>query len=405
MPADGATAAPFHHDGLGRSRFKGQLAKIVQPFAAVKKSPGLQARSVLPPDGDLKFMKCYRAHEIWEDFMGQHSRLPGAAVPAFVQLLASLAMLALGAAGASAEDIYPSRPVRIVVSFSAGGPTDIVARVMGAKLGDLLGQQFVVENKVGAGGNIGADLVAKAAPDGYTLLMATVSTHAINPGLYKKIPYDPVRDFVAVAQIGVTPTLLSVNPSVPATDVKSLIALVKQNPGKFTYGSSGLGSILHLCGEQFKALAGGLNIVHVPYRGSAPMMSDLVAGQISMAFDATPTAMPQAQVGAIRAVGAGMARRMRAMPELPTLQEQGLKGFECYTWNAILAPAGTPQPIVDRLNAAINEALAEPAVIKRLEEAGIDPTPGSTPEQAAAFVKAELAKWAPIIKATGAQIE
>jgi tripartite-type tricarboxylate transporter receptor subunit TctC len=311
----------------------------------------------------------------------------------------------LGSAGVKAEDKYPSKPVRIVVSFSAGGPTDTVARVMGAKMADLLGQQFVVENKVGAGGNIGADLVAKAPPDGYTLLMATVSTHAINPGLYKNMPYDPVRDFAPIGQVGVTPTLLGVHPSVPATDVKSLVAVIKENPGKFTYGSSGLGSILHLCGEQFKALAGGINIVHVPYRGSAPMMSDLVGGQISMAFDATPTAMPQAQSGAIRAIGAGMATRMRAMPELPTLQEQGLKGFECYTWNAILAPADTPQPIVDRLSEAINKALADPAVFKRLQEAGIDPTPGSTPKQAAAFVKAELAKWAPIIKASGAHID
>src|SRR5262245_48873941 len=312
---------------------------------------------------------------------------------------------ALGSAGVKAEDKYPSRPVRIVVSFSAGGPTDIVARVMGAKMGDLLGQQFVVENKVGAGGNIGADLVAKAAPDGYTLLMATVSTHAINPGLYRNMPYDPVRDFAPVAQIGVTPTLLGVHPSLPATDVKSLVALVKENPGKFTYGSSGLGSILHLCVEQFKALAGGINIVHVPYRGSAPMMSDLVGGQISMAFDATPTALPQAQSGAIRAIGAGMATRMRAMPGLPTLQEQGLKGFECYTWNAILAPASTPQPVVDQLSEAINTALADPTVFKRLEEAGIDPTPGSSPEKVSAFIKAELAKWAPIIKASGAQID
>jgi tripartite-type tricarboxylate transporter receptor subunit TctC len=311
----------------------------------------------------------------------------------------------LGSAGVKAEDKYPSKPVRIVVSFSAGGPTDTVARVMGAKMADLLGQQFVVENKVGAGGNIGADLVAKAPPDGYTLLMATVSTHAINPGLYKNMPYDPVRDFAPIGQVGVTPTLLGVHPSVPATNVKSLVAVIKENPGKFTYGSSGLGSILHLCGEQFKALAGGINIVHVPYRGSAPMMSDLVGGQISMAFDATPTAMPQAQSGAIRAIGAGMATRMRAMPELPTLQEQGLKGFECYTWNAILAPADTPQPIVDRLSEAINKALADPAVFKRLQEAGIDPTPGSTPKQAAAFVKAELAKWAPIIKASGAHID
>jgi len=262
-----------------------------------------------------------------------------------------------------------------------------------------------VENKAGAGGNIGADLVAKAPPDGYTLLMATVSTHAINPGLYKNMPYDPVRDFAPIGQVGVTPTLLGVHPSVPATDVKSLVALIKENPGKFTYGSSGLGSILHLCGEQFKALAGGINVVHVPYRGSAPMMSDLVGGQISMAFDATPTALPQAQSGAIRAIGAGMATRMRAMPELPTLQEQGLKGLECYTWNAILAPAGTPQPIVDRLGEAVNKALDDPTVFKRLQEAGIDPTPGSTPKQAAAFIKAELAKWGPIIKASGAHID
>ena len=216
------------------------------------------------------------------------------------RLLLSAALVFAGSwplAGAKAEDNYPSKPVRIIVSFSAGGPTDIVARVMGAKMGDLLGQQFVVENRVGAGGNIGADQVAKSPPDGYTLLMATVSTHAINPGLYRNMPYDPVRDFAPVAQIGVTPTLLGVHPSLPATDVKSLVALTKQNPGKYTYGSSGLGSILHLCGEQFKALAGGINIVHVPYRGSAPMMSDLVGGQISMAFDATPTAHAASESG------------------------------------------------------------------------------------------------------------
>src|SRR5262245_8202229 len=317
----------------------------------------------------------------------------------------AVGVVALACGGANAEDRYPSKPVRIVVSFSAGGPTDTVARVMGAKMAELLGQQFVVENKVGAGGNIGADAVAKAPPDGYTLLMATVSTHAINPGLYRNMPYDPVRDFAPVAQIGVTPTLLGVHPSLSATDVKSLVALVKENPGKFTYGSSGLGSILHLCGEQFKALAGGINIVHVPYRGSAPMMSDLVGGQISMAFDATPTALPQAQSGAIRAIGAGMAARMRAMPGLPTLQEQGLKGFECYTWNAISGPAGTPQPVLDRLSNAVNKALADGAVLNRLQEVGIDPTPGSTPEKAAAFINAELAKWAPIIRASGAQID
>src|SRR5215472_7207503 len=328
--------------------------------------------------------------------MRRHYRLP---------VIAMAAIAALATTNVRAQEDYPSRSVRMVIPFSAGGPTDTVARIMGARMGELLGQQFVVENKAGAGGNIGADQVAKSPPDGYTLLMATVSTHAINPGLYKKMPYDPVRDFAPLGRVGVTPTLLGVHPSVPASDVKSLVALVKENPGKFTYGSSGLGSILHLCGEEFKALAGGLSIAHVPYRGSAPMMSDLIAGQISMAFDATPTAMPQAQSGAIRAIGAGMATRMRAMPELPTLQEQGLKGFECYTWNAILAPADTPQPIVERLSEAINKALDDPAVFKRLQEAGIDPTPGSTPKQAAAFIKAELAKWAPIIKASGAHID
>ena len=321
--------------------------------------------------------------------------------PISASLLMRAAMagaLALICAGAQADEAYPSRPVRMVVSFSAGGPTDIVGRVMGAKMGELLGQQFLVENKVGAGGNIGADLVAKAAPDGYTLLVATVSTHAINPGLYKKIPYDPIRDFAPIGQVGVTPTLLSVHPSLPVTDVKSLIARVKEQPGKFTYGSSGLGSILHLCGEQFKTLAGGLNIAHVPYRGSAPMMSDLISGQISMAFDATPSALPQVQSGAIRALGAGMATRLRAMPELPTLQEQGVKGFECYTWNAILAPAGTPQPVIDRLSAAMGKALANSAVLNRLQEVGIDPTPDSNPARAAEFMKAELANGLPSSK-------
>ena len=320
-------------------------------------------------------------------------------------LRATVVSLALVSAGVQAADNYPSRPVQMIIPFAAGGPTDIVGRIMGAKMGELLGQQFVVEDRAGAGGNIGADAVAKADPDGYTLLMATVSTNAINPGLYRHMPYDPVRDFAPIGRVGVTPTLLLVNPSIPATDVKSLVALVKANPGKFNYGSSGVGSILHLCGEEFKSLAGGLDIVHVPYKGSAPMDTDLLGGQIAMAFDATPTAMPLAQSGKLRALGAGMATRLRAMSDLPTLQEQGVKGFECYTWNAILAPAGTPKPIVDRLNAAINKSLADPAVFSSLQKAGIDPSPGSTPQQTAAFVKAELSKWAPIIKASGAQIE
>jgi tripartite-type tricarboxylate transporter receptor subunit TctC len=318
--------------------------------------------------------------------------------------LAMVAGFALACA-AQADDKYPSKPVRMVVSFAAGGPTDIVARVMSARMGDLLRQQFVVENRTGAGGNTGAADIARAPADGYHLLMATVSTHAINPGLYKKMPYDALRDFTPVGQVGVTPILLVAHPSIPATDVKSLVALVKAEPGKYTYGSSGVGSILHLCGEQFKTLAGGLSITHVPYRGSSQLMKDLIAGQISMAFDATPSAGPQVESGAIRALGGGMAQRMRTMPNLPTLQEQGLQGFECYTWNAILAPAGTPAPIIERLSAAVQKAMEDPAVIKRLQEVGIDPTPGRTPQQTADFMKAELAKWAPIIKASGAQAD
>jgi len=313
--------------------------------------------------------------------------------------------LGLASGALLAQDRYPSKPVRITVSFAAGGPTDQVARIMSAKLTELLGQTFVVENKTGAGGNLGAADVAKATPDGYQLLMATVSTHAINPGLYKTMPYDPVRDFAPVAQVGVTPCVLTVNPSLPVSDVKGLIALLKANPGKYSYGSSGMGSILHLCGEQFKTAAGGLEVVHVPYRGSAPMMADLVGGQIAIAFDALPTVLPQVNAGKIRAIGGGMANRARAMPDLPTLQEQGVSGYECYTWNAILAPAKTPAPIVAVLSDAINKALADPTVLKRLQDAGVDPTPDSSPEKLADFIKGELAKWAPIIKASGARLD
>jgi len=309
------------------------------------------------------------------------------------------------ACGAAAQEGYPSKPIRMVVPFAAGGPTDIVARVMGAKMAELLGQAIVVENRTGAGGNIGAEVVAKAPADGYTLLMATVSTHAINPGLYRNMPYDPVRDFAPIGQVGVTPIVLNVNRAVPVNDVQGLIALVRANPGKYSYGSSGLGSILHLCGEAFKSSVGGLDMVHVPYRGSAPMMADLVGGQIAIAFDALPTVLPQLQAGAIRALGAGMATRLRALPDLATLQEQGVAGFECYTWNAILAPAKTPPAIVGQLAQAMSKALADPLVLKRLEDAGVDPTPGMTPEKTAAFVRAELAKWAPIIRASGAHVD
>ncbi|HZR61576.1 MAG TPA: tripartite tricarboxylate transporter substrate binding protein [Xanthobacteraceae bacterium] len=330
--------------------------------------------------------------------MAGHRRAAAAAATVLTSLL-------IASLPTQAQDNYPSRPIRMIIPFAAGGPTDIVGRIMGAKMGEVMRQQFVVEDRTGAGGNIGAEAVAKAPPDGYTILMATVSTNAINPGLYTHMSYDPVNGFAPVGRVGVTPTLLLVHPSLPVKDVKGLIALLKANPGKYTFGSSGLGSILHLCGEEFKAKAGGLDAVHVPYKGSAPMDTDLMGGQIAWAFDATPTAMPLAKSGKLRALGAGMAQRLAAMPDLPTLQEQGLPGYECYTWNVFLAPAGTPQPVINKLNAAVNKALADPAVSSALEKAGIDPTPGSTPQSTGEFVKAELAKWAPIIKASGAHID
>jgi tripartite-type tricarboxylate transporter receptor subunit TctC len=306
---------------------------------------------------------------------------------------------------AGAQESYPSKPIRMIVSFAAGGPTDIVARTVGAKMAELLGEPVLVENKTGAGGNIGADVVAKSPPDGYTLLMATVSTHAINPGLYRNMPYDPVKNFAPVMQVGVTPCVLAVNPSLPVNNVRALVALLRETPGKYSYGSSGMGSILHLCGEEFKAMAGGIDATHVPYRGSAPMMADLVGGQIAFAFDALPTVLPQIQAGKVRALGGGMASRARAMPELPTLQEQGLVGFECYTWNAIVAPAKTSTAIIAVLSGAIAKAMADPLVLKRLQDVGVDPTPDSTPDKLAAFIKSELAKWAPIIKASGAHVD
>ena len=317
---------------------------------------------------------------------------------------ASVVIAALSGAHAAAQE-FPSRSMEMIIPFAAGGPTDIVGRILGGKMSELLGQTVVVEDRGGAGGTIGAAVVAKAAPDGYTMLMATVSTNAINPALYRHLPYNSATAFAPVGRIGVTPTILMANMSLPVTDVKSLVTLIKANPGKYSYGSSGVGSILHLCGAEFAADAGGLNMVHVPYKGSAPMDTDLLGGQISMAFDATPTAMPLALAGKVRALGAGMATRIPSMPNLPTLQEQGIKGYECYTWNAILAPAGTPKAIINKLNATINKAMADPKVSAALEKAGIDPTPGSTPESTQQFIDAELKKWAPIVKASGARVD
>lgn len=316
----------------------------------------------------------------------------------------TLAAMALFTVAARAQDRYPGKPVRIIVPFAVGGATDIMARIMGQKMGEILGQTFIVDNRPGAGGNLGSDLVAKATPDGYILLMATASTHGANPNLYKKFPYHPVDDFIPLGVLGINPSVLGVHPSVPATDVKSLVALVRSNPGKYSYGSGGVGSILHLCGEQFRILAGNLDIVHAPYRGSAPMMNDLSSGQLPIAFDVLQTIWPQIQAGAVRALANGGATRAVQLPDLPTVAEQGLAGFECYSWGVLFAPAKTPARIVATLHQALVKAVDDPSVIKRLQDTGMEVfLPPRTLEQSLAFMRAEVAKWAAIVKAAGVQ--
>ena len=306
---------------------------------------------------------------------------------------------------ARAQDAYPTKPIRLIVPFAVGGATDIIARLIGPKMTEVLGQQILVDNRPGAGAVIGTDLVAKAPPDGYTLLLGEVSSFGINPWLYRKIPYDSVRDFAPIGQVVASSFILSVHVSVPATDLQGLIELVKANPGKYTYGSAGIGSMPHVCAEMMKSMAGGLDITHVPYRGAGPVMNDLSAGQISMSFPTPGTALPQIQAGTIRPIGAGPLTRERALPNLPTLDEQGLKGFECYNWFGLFAPAKTPERIVARLNQALNAALADPGVTGRLRELGLEPTPGSTPEALRTLVGNEREKWGPVVKALGTQLE
>jgi tripartite-type tricarboxylate transporter receptor subunit TctC len=325
-----------------------------------------------------------------------------------------LAMLALAAVvltpsalapPALAQDKYPSKPIRLIVPFAVGGGTDIPARVLAAKMSELLGQQIVVDNRPGAGGNVGTDLAAKSPPDGYTILLGSISAFAINPGLYKKMPYDPVKDFEPIGLAAVGPIALVVHKSVPADDLPGLIKLLKDNPGKYSYGSSGMGSILHLCGESFKTMAGGLEVEHVPYRGSGPMMIDLAAGQIPMAFDGMPTVLPQLQSGTIKAIAMGTTKRAAALPNLPTLDELGMKGYQCHFWTTMFAPARTPRPIIETLVGALNRSLDDPVIARRMQDLGFELTPNTSPEKLAAFLKSELAFWAPVIKASGASLD
>ena len=316
-------------------------------------------------------------------------------------ILAALAVMA--PAWAQAAIAYPSKPIRLLVGFPPGGSTDILSRQVGVRLAESLGQQVVIDNRAGAAGNLASELVARGNPDGYTLLMATVSSHGINPGLYKKVPYDPVADFAPVTLIASYPLILAVNPAVPVKNVKELIALAKGKPGALRFGSSGNGSPGHLSGEIFKNMA-GIDIVHVPYKGGAPSTLAVLSGEVQITFATLPGAMPHIKSGKLNGPAVTTAKRSPALPEVPTIAESGLPGFDISSWAGLMAPAGTPKSVVLMLNAASVKALASPDMRERLAGEGAEPV-GNTPEQFAAFVKAELAKWAQAIKQAGAQID
>ena len=311
--------------------------------------------------------------------------------------------LLLAAAPALADEVYPARPVKLVVPFPAAGPTDIVSRIVGQRMSELMGQSFVIDNRGGAGGNIGADLVAKATPDGYTIMMGTLATHTLNTLVLPQMPYDPVKDFEPIAQVLVNPNVLLVNPTLPVKDVQELIALLKANPGKYGYGSSGNATPLHLAGELFK-LKTGVDMPHIPSRGSGPALNDLMAGQIMIMFETPASSVGHIRAGKIRALAVNSQQRCAALPEVPTMAEQGVPDYVTYTWNGLFAPAKTPKPIIDKLNAAALQAIADPAVKTKLTELGTD-VAGSTPEGLRALVVSELAKWAPIVKASGARVD
>lgn len=314
-------------------------------------------------------------------------------------LLALLCALPLVAAAQP----YPSKPIRFVVPYPAGGPLDAVARLLGQKVSESMKQPVIVENKAGAGGNIGADAVAKSPGDGYTILMGAVATHAINPTLYAHIPYDPIRDFIPVTQVASTPNVLVVNPSVPAANVKEFIAYARANPGKLNFGSGSTGSAGHLAGELFKTLA-GVDMTHVPYKGAAPAMNDLIGGQIQLMFDNLASALGQVRAGRVRALAVTTARRTTLAPDLPTIAESGLPGFDINTWFGIFVPANTPREIVDRLHDEFTRALAAPDVREKMLSLGAEPV-GSTPAEFAAYIRAEAEKYARVIKASGAKAD
>lgn len=295
-----------------------------------------------------------------------------------------------------AQSIYPSKPVRIVVPFTPGGSTDILARAIGNELGKSLGQSFVVENVAGAGGSIGADKVAKSAPDGYTLLMGHIGTLAVNPSLYPSLPYNPVKDFAPVAWVARVPNVLVVNKNVPAQNLRELVALAKARPGSLNYSTGGNGSAAHLATEYFKMQA-GVSLVHIPYRGAAPAVSDVISGQVQLIFTGAPALMGHIRSGQLRALAVSSPRRLDVLPDVPTVQEAaGLKGFEADQWYGLVAPAGTPRDIVLKLNKHVNDALGSEALKTRLNTEGAIATP-TTPEAFGQLIASDIERWRPVI--------
>ena len=311
---------------------------------------------------------------------------------------AALCAAHAGTAGAQTAANYPVKPVRFVVPFVAGGPTDIQGRMLGEKLSQRLGQQFVIDNRGGAGGNIGMELTAKSPPDGYTIVIATVGTWAVNPHLYK-LPFDVVKDFAPITQVCTSPGVLVVHPSVPAKSVKELIAIAKARQGELNYGSSGVGGFGHICGELF-TLMSGTKMTHIPYKSSAPSLTDVMSGQIQVLFNNMIATVPYVKANRIRALATTGAQRSPALPDLPTISESGLKGYENSSWSAVATTAGTPKPIIDRLHRELVDILKSPDIQQKHADVGAEVI-ASTPEQFHAYLKAEVAKFEKLVKAAG----
>ncbi len=317
----------------------------------------------------------------------------------FVVLLAASALASL-TCGAGAQT-YPSKPIRMVVPFAAGGPTDVYARAVGQELTKLLGQPVIVDNRPGAGGNLGADLVAKSPPDGYSVVLGAVGAFAVNMTLYPKMPYDVLRDFAPVSLVAIVPMVLVVNPGLPVKTPKELVELAKSKPGKLSYGSAGNGTSIHMSAEMFKAMT-GIDMAHVPYKGAAPAMTDLIGGQVQLMFADATSVIPHVKSGKVRAVAA--TKHVEAMPEVPTFTQSGFPSYDPTVWYGVFAPAGTPRDVVVKLNAGIAKSLQARDVRERLIGLGAQPT-SSAPEEFTEFVRAEISRWGKVVKSSGATVD